>query len=60
MPSTFAFAGQRCERIVAAVLGRLGHSFGAPRGAEALSRPLSTFASVVSALSRISGGAQAR
>lgn len=53
MPSTFAFAGQRCDRIVASVLGRLDHSFEATRRAEAPSRPLSTIASIISALSRI-------
>jgi RNA polymerase sigma-70 factor (ECF subfamily) len=31
MPSTFAFAGQDCDRVVAAVLDRLGPSFEAAR-----------------------------
>lgn len=41
MPSTFAFGGQRCDCIVAAVLARLGPSFEAARlRANAPSRPL--------------------
>lgn len=59
MPSTFAFAGRHCDRIVAAVLRRLGPSFEPTREAEALSRRPKTIASVVSALNRTSGGARA-
>jgi RNA polymerase sigma-70 factor, ECF subfamily len=60
LPSAFAFAGQRCDQVVAAVVGRLGHSLEATRRGEALSRSLMTIASAVSASARNFGGAQVR
>jgi RNA polymerase sigma-70 factor (ECF subfamily) len=59
MPSAFAFGGQRCDRIVVAVLGRLGHSFEATRRSKSVSRTLSPTASAVAALSRTTAGMQA-
>ncbi|MCI0429680.1 MAG: RNA polymerase sigma factor [Rhodospirillales bacterium] len=39
MPSAFAFGGEHCDRVVAAVLARLGPSFeAAPRPTDALSK----------------------
>ena len=60
MPSAFAFAGPRCDRIVAAVLGRLGYPFEATRRSKTVSRTLSPTASAVAALGRTTAGVISR
>jgi RNA polymerase sigma-70 factor (ECF subfamily) len=60
MPSAFAFAGPRCDRIVPAVLGRLGYPFEATRRSKTVSRTLSPTASAVAALGRTTAGVQVR
>ncbi len=56
MPSAFAFAGRHCDRVVAAVLARLGPSFeAARRRATASSGPLPEVYPADSASTRTSG-----